>query len=607
MNLHSESRVHRSAITCPAVRLFALLLAVLASALPLRAQTPPLINYQGRVAVDAVNFDGTGQFKFALVNPADGLTLWSNDGTSTIGDEPADAVSLPVAKGLYSVLLGDTTLTNMTAIPASVFANPDVRLRVWFDDGGGVNGVQLLTPDQRLAPAAYLADGVVTAPAIADGAIVGTKIAPASIDGTHVTPASLDFSHLFVPTAPGAGQVLGFDGASLAWTAPGSGDGIWTLAGPLAYRLGDVSIGTAEPTAGYRFSVSGGPAQFASGGSGGTLQIGTPNGESGISIGGDGAARGDVRFDGDTLKLVAGPPGFVPSTFNGVVIKTNGKVGIGVLDPGPLSSAVKLHVANLGDSVTHLIESGGAQNAWSQVRFKNAAGEWAIGTSRDFNTNQFYVSRVGGSVVQFSVETNGDTYAAGNAICTKLIMRPDPVAPTNITVQTGDAGAVNFIPYNTALNRAMNLVVHDATVRTITINGADLVEPFPIREEGIEKGSVVVIDEEHPGRLRRSTSAYDSRVAGIVSGARGIRHGIKLQQEGVLDQGENVALSGRVYVKADARYGAIRPGDLLTTSDTPGHAMKASDRERTPGAVLGKAMTPLEEGQGEVLVLVSLQ
>jgi hypothetical protein len=107
--------------------------------------------------------------------------------------------------------------------------------------------------------------------------------------------------------------------------------------------------------------------------------------------------------------------------------------------------------------------------------------------------------------------------------------------------------------------------------------------------------------------LKRSTRAYDSRVAGIISGARGINPGIALRQEGALDCGENVALSGRVYVKADARYGAIRPGDLLTTSDTPGRAMKAIDRERTPGSVLGKAMTTLEEGEGEVLVLVSLQ
>ena len=68
-----------------------------------------------------------------------------------------------------------------------------------------------------------------------------------------------------------------------------------------------------------------------------------------------------------------------------------------------------------------------------------------------------------------------------------------------------------------------------------------------------------------------------------------------------------VALTGRVYVWADASYGAIAPGDMLTTSATPGHAMKAADREKSFGAVVGKAMEPLKKGKGLVLMLVSLQ
>src|SRR6185295_3894818 len=90
-----------------AVGWFCLLSAVM------HAQVPQLINYQGRVAVGGVNFDGSGAFKFALVNPL-GVLLWSNDGTSGVNTEPAAAVSVPVSKGLYSVLLGDTTLANMT-------------------------------------------------------------------------------------------------------------------------------------------------------------------------------------------------------------------------------------------------------------------------------------------------------------------------------------------------------------------------------------------------------------------------------------------------------------------------------------------------------------
>ena len=87
----------------------------------LSAQVPQLINYQGRVAVGTVNFHGPGQFRFALVNAAGTTTYWSNDGTSTAGSQPTAAVTLTVTRGLYSVLLGDTTLTNMTAIPNAVF------------------------------------------------------------------------------------------------------------------------------------------------------------------------------------------------------------------------------------------------------------------------------------------------------------------------------------------------------------------------------------------------------------------------------------------------------------------------------------------------------
>ena len=79
------------------------------------------------------------------------------------------------------------------------------------------------------------------------------------------------------------------------------------------------------------------------------------------------------------------------------------------------------------------------------------------------------------------------------------------------------------------------------------------------------------------------------------------------QRGSIADGDVPVALTGRVYCRVDARAGAVEPGDLLTTSDTPGHAMKASDVARRPGAVIGKAMTGLAEGTGLVLVLVNLQ
>jgi len=146
-------RVTSGASPRPAWAGFLAIALLLATAPGTHAQVPQLINYQGRVAVGSTNFDGSGQFKFALVNGTGITTYWSNDGTSTAGSEPAAAVSLTVTKGLYVVLLGDATLPNMTIVPATVFTNPDVRLRVWFSDGP--HGFQLLTPDQRIAAVGY--------------------------------------------------------------------------------------------------------------------------------------------------------------------------------------------------------------------------------------------------------------------------------------------------------------------------------------------------------------------------------------------------------------------------------------------------------------------
>lgn len=145
-------------------------------------------------------------------------------------------------------------------------------------------------------------------------------------------------------------------------------------------------------------------------------------------------------------------------------------------------------------------------------------------------------------------------------------------------------------------------------VKTLQINGgSDLVEGFDSQAKDIEPGTLMVIDPAHPGELIPSTSAYDSKVAGIVSGAGGVNPGIKMGQDGVMDGKHPIAMTGRVYVKATAAAGSIKPGDLLTTSDVPGHAMKATDTAKSDGTIIGKAMSALDKDTGLVLVLVNLQ
>ncbi len=143
--------------------------------------------------------------------------------------------------------------------------------------------------------------------------------------------------------------------------------------------------------------------------------------------------------------------------------------------------------------------------------------------------------------------------------------------------------------------------------KTLQILGADLAESFPVADAA-EPGTVLMLTGDADGRLCVADEAYSPRVAGVVSGANGLDAAVVLKGASFEGDGHApVALSGRVWVKCDASRAAIRVGDLLTTSDVPGHAMRASDRERAHGAVLGKAMTALEEGMGMVLVLVNLQ
>jgi len=200
------------------------------------------------------------------------------------------------------------------------------------------------------------------------------------------------------------------------------------------------------------------------------------------------------------------------------------------------------------------------------------------------------------------------------------------VAPTVIEFFTAltntDAGKKRMtinkngkVTIGTSLNsgqlEVLGSVDVNGTTRTevLEITGADLAEPFEFfGAADVIPGLVASIDSERPGQLRVSTHPYDRTVVGIVSGANGIDTGVMMGTTFEVEGGTHpVALTGRVYAYADASSAAINPGDLLTSSSTPGHVMKVTDHERANGAILGKAMTSLDEGTGLILVLVNLQ
>jgi hypothetical protein len=150
-----------------------------------------------------------------------------------------------------------------------------------------------------------------------------------------------------------------------------------------------------------------------------------------------------------------------------------------------------------------------------------------------------------------------------------------------------------------------DMVVLDGQHGDITLAGADCSERFPVADEASRDPGTVLVASDGES-LVSCTEPYDRRVAGVVSGAGRHRPGI------ILDRNAEpgavpIALVGKTYCKVDAGHGSIACGDLLTTSRTPGHAMRAADRERAFGSVLGKALAPLSDGEGLIPILVALQ
>jgi len=215
-----------------------------------------------------------------------------------------------------------------------------------------------------------------------------------------------------------------------------------------------------------------------------------------------------------------------------------------------------------------------------------------------------------------SYANTGAAVYASNDSGNALIAVNNASGYASLAGQSNNAGGFGGYFYNSAGGVALWVNGVTQTKALQILGGADVAEPFDIApaasapEQMIEAGMVVSIDPEHAGELRLCDSAYDTKVAGVISGANGLAPGMILRSEGDAnaDGKHPVAMTGRVWVWCDAAAGgAVHPGDRLTTSATPGHAMRVDEDRRTNGAVIGKAMTELKEGRGLVLVLVNLQ
>jgi hypothetical protein len=140
----------------------------------------------------------------------------------------------------------------------------------------------------------------------------------------------------------------------------------------------------------------------------------------------------------------------------------------------------------------------------------------------------------------------------------------------------------------------------------LTEKAGDIAEEFDVQAAAnIEPGSVLVIGNQ--GTLCISRDAYDRRVAGVVAGAGDFRPAITLDRQAKSECRLPISLVGKTYCKIDCQYGAIEIGSLLTTSPTPGHAMRVDDVTKAVGAIIGKALSSQSRGKGLIPILVTLQ
>ncbi|MFN0279081.1 MAG: hypothetical protein ACKVRN_10825 [Pyrinomonadaceae bacterium] len=288
--------------------------------------------------------------------------------------------------------------------------------------------------------------------------------------------------------------------------------------------------------------------------SGNNIRFGTPNSGTGMSIQGP-TTRADVRLDTNTLRLAVGAAGGPPGNGIGIDATTVSLPAFVNLAATASGNNIAFGSPNSGTGMTISGPSARADLRLDTTTLRLANGLGGVGPPGN----------------GIAILTNGNV----------------GIGTTNPTTTLQVSGTLK------------------TSILQITA-GSDLAENFEVSGT-VKPGMIVAINPNNPEKLVLARGAYNRRVAGIVSGANNLSAGMVLPN---LDQNAAslpVALSGRVWVYADATTNPIIAGDLLTSSATAGYAMKVTNFKRANGAVIGKALTGLKGGKGLVLVLVNLQ
>ncbi|MFZ0826632.1 MAG: hypothetical protein WAO02_04340 [Verrucomicrobiia bacterium] len=570
-------------------------------------------------------FDGTsywlelgvrtnGAVSFATLSPRQQLTPapYAISAENVIGSVPAGQLTGTVPPtGLGGLYLNPVDLNN----PGNVFDG----------NGAGLTGVNALTLDGLSAANFWqLTGNAGTTPGVN---FVGTIDATPfflDVNGSPVLKLSTNNSITMGNGTLGNSPFYNYEvalGQSPKAIANGSVAIGWnpTSSGPGSVAIGESVVSSANDS-------------FASGGySQATGQDATAMGYSTIA---SGAYSMSAGYQAQALNagsfVWADESGgvFTDHGPNQFLIRAQGGVGIGTTGAPQqflsVHGGVNIDQANLNAGFIN----DGLTNGYG-LTFGSGSGE-GIASERIAGVNQYGLDFYTSFIQRLSIHNNGDVSLNGNPLLLES-STDGSFAADGLYWGNGGLPGINFAgdgpflagfeggslgglsPNTVCLSWDYSgnvWVSNNLSTATLSIRGgADLAEPFNITSGTgeVPQGAVVVIDDQNPGHLKLSDTPYDPHVAGVVSGANGINPGIQMHQQGLIEGGKNVALTGRVYVQADAANGAIRPGDMLTTSSTPGCAMKVSDHARAVGAILGKAMTGLSEGKGMVLVLVTLQ
>lgn len=362
---------------------------------------------------------------------------------------------------------------------------------------------------------------------------------------------------------------------------------------------GNVGIGTTAPVS--KLSVySAGPTSIAMGNtaiSAGQLGmvIGSLSGRADNQADQSASASfGGVKIITDDTNWYKGRLGFFTNNIDGtapylyavekekMTISANGNVGIGATSPIGLLQIGSTFPARFEDAAT-----GGILNG--VVLDMTGSSEIHLGGLQIGNMAMPIIQTTGGagvSPLQLNLSSDNDVVIGSSSSAHGL--------------------QVNSLPTATSSFSGNVTVIGTMTAGTVYAKYQDVAEWVPA-SESMPAGTVVVISDATNNTVTPSTSAYDTGVAGVVSPTPGLLLGM------ASDSKAKIATTGRVKVRVDASKYPIRKGDLLVTSDRPGMAMKSEPLDvggtkiHRPGTLIGKALEPLAGGEGEILVLLSLQ